>query len=170
MVVVEVAEQHGVDVVDVLLNRQVTAPAERADPAAQERVGEDAQAAQLEQHGRVAHPRGAHAVGSRRSPGRVLCHGTTLLGGEWGTMSPPPPPPTAPTPVLPPLHIGRHVVQSPVVLAPMAGITNRAFRRLCREYGTAGLRPVGRRGDEPATSPRWSPPGRWSSARPRRCG
>ena len=42
-------------------------------------------------------------------------------------------------PVLPPLHIGRHVVESPVVLAPMAGITNRAFRRLCREYGTAGL-------------------------------
>ena len=48
---------------------------------------------------------------------------------------------TAPTstPVLPPLHIGRHVIDSPVVLAPMAGITNRAFRRLCREYGTAGL-------------------------------
>ena len=42
-------------------------------------------------------------------------------------------------PVLPPLRIGRHVVQSPVVLAPMAGITNRAFRRLCREHGTAGL-------------------------------
>lgn len=42
-------------------------------------------------------------------------------------------------PVLPPLHIGRHVVESPVVLAPMAGITNRAFRRLCREYGSAGL-------------------------------
>ncbi|HZB66814.1 MAG TPA: tRNA dihydrouridine synthase DusB [Ornithinibacter sp.] len=42
-------------------------------------------------------------------------------------------------PVLPPLRIGRHVVQSPVVLAPMAGITNRAFRRLCREYGTVGL-------------------------------
>ena len=42
-------------------------------------------------------------------------------------------------PVLPPLQIGRHVIESPVVLAPMAGITNRAFRRLCREYGTAGL-------------------------------
>jgi nifR3 family TIM-barrel protein len=41
--------------------------------------------------------------------------------------------------VLPPLHIGRHTFISPVVLAPMAGITNRAFRRLCRQYGDAGL-------------------------------
>ncbi|MFL6168195.1 MAG: tRNA dihydrouridine synthase DusB [Ornithinibacter sp.] len=49
-------------------------------------------------------------------------------------------------PVLPPLHIGRHVVESPVVLAPMAGITNRAFRRLCREYGTAGLEAGGASG------------------------
>ncbi len=46
---------------------------------------------------------------------------------------------TAPAPVLPPLRMGRHVIDSPVVLAPMAGITNRAFRRLCRQYGTAGL-------------------------------
>ena len=42
-------------------------------------------------------------------------------------------------PVLPPLQIGRHTIGSPVVLAPMAGITNRAFRRLCREYGDEGL-------------------------------
>jgi nifR3 family TIM-barrel protein len=41
-------------------------------------------------------------------------------------------------PVLPALQIGRHTIGSPVVLAPMAGITNRAFRRLCREYGAAG--------------------------------
>ncbi len=47
--------------------------------------------------------------------------------------------PAAPAPVLPPLRIGKHVIESPVVLAPMAGITNRAFRRLCREYGAAGL-------------------------------
>jgi nifR3 family TIM-barrel protein len=47
--------------------------------------------------------------------------------------------PTGPAAVLPPLRIGPHVIGSPVVLAPMAGITNRAFRRLCREYGTAGL-------------------------------
>lgn len=39
---------------------------------------------------------------------------------------------------LPPLRIGPLEIASPVVLAPMAGITNRAFRRLCREYGTAG--------------------------------
>ncbi|WP_076260971.1 tRNA dihydrouridine synthase DusB [Intrasporangium flavum] len=50
----------------------------------------------------------------------------------------PPAAPTGPVPVLPPLRIGRHVIESPVVLAPMAGITNRAFRRLCREYGDEG--------------------------------
>ena len=38
----------------------------------------------------------------------------------------------------PGLTIGPIEVASPVVLAPMAGITNTAYRRLCREYG-AGL-------------------------------
>jgi len=37
-----------------------------------------------------------------------------------------------------PLRIGPLELTVPVVLAPMAGITNTAFRRLCREYG-AGL-------------------------------
>lgn len=34
-----------------------------------------------------------------------------------------------------PLAIGPIELASPVVLAPMAGITNPAFRRLCREFG-----------------------------------
>ena len=37
-----------------------------------------------------------------------------------------------------PLALADRAVWPPVVLAPMAGITNIAFRRLCREYG-AGL-------------------------------
>jgi nifR3 family TIM-barrel protein len=37
--------------------------------------------------------------------------------------------------LLPPLNIGPLTVQTPVVLAPMAGITNAAYRRLCREHG-----------------------------------
>ncbi|WP_341721364.1 tRNA dihydrouridine synthase DusB [Micromonospora sp. FIMYZ51] len=34
-----------------------------------------------------------------------------------------------------PLTLGRHQVWPPVVLAPMAGITNVGFRQLCREQG-----------------------------------
>jgi nifR3 family TIM-barrel protein len=33
------------------------------------------------------------------------------------------------------LQYGKHTIEVPVVLAPMAGITNTAFRRLCREHG-----------------------------------
>lgn len=35
----------------------------------------------------------------------------------------------------PALQYGKFAIKTPVVLAPMAGITNTAFRRLCREFG-----------------------------------
>ena len=35
----------------------------------------------------------------------------------------------------PALQYGKIAITTPVVLAPMAGITNTAFRRLCREFG-----------------------------------
>ena len=38
-----------------------------------------------------------------------------------------------------PLEIGPLRVWSPVVLAPMAGVTDAPFRRLCREFGERGL-------------------------------
>ena len=41
----------------------------------------------------------------------------------------------APRLTLPPLKLGKLTVDTPVVLAPMAGVTNKAFRRLCSEYG-----------------------------------
>ena len=46
--------------------------------------------------------------------------------------------------LLPPLRLGSPsnpdslVVDTPVILAPMAGVTNAAYRQLCREQG-AGL-------------------------------
>lgn len=42
------------------------------------------------------------------------------------------------TTVAAPLRLGAYTIDPPVVLAPMAGITNAAFRTLCREQG-AGL-------------------------------
>jgi nifR3 family TIM-barrel protein len=35
----------------------------------------------------------------------------------------------------PALQYGKLAIDTPVILAPMAGITNTAFRRLCREFG-----------------------------------
>lgn len=34
-----------------------------------------------------------------------------------------------------PLRLGRHEATTPVILAPMAGVTNQPFRSLCREFG-----------------------------------
>ena len=42
------------------------------------------------------------------------------------------------TPPVAALRLGRLTVDPPVVLAPMAGVTNAAFRTLCREQGEAG--------------------------------
>jgi tRNA-dihydrouridine synthase B len=39
---------------------------------------------------------------------------------------------------LPPLHIGPYTLASPFVLAPMAGVTDAPFRRICRRFG-AGM-------------------------------
>ncbi|MFJ4867365.1 tRNA dihydrouridine synthase DusB [Streptomyces sp. NPDC088757] len=50
-----------------------------------------------------------------------------------------------------PLAIGPHIVQPPVVLAPMAGITNAPFRTLCREYAE-GVRGIGGRPPKDAAS------------------
>jgi nifR3 family TIM-barrel protein len=42
---------------------------------------------------------------------------------------------TAAAPTVRPLALGPHEIWPPIVLAPMAGITNAAFRQLCREQG-----------------------------------
>ncbi|MBT8087755.1 MAG: tRNA dihydrouridine synthase DusB [Gammaproteobacteria bacterium] len=39
---------------------------------------------------------------------------------------------------VPPLKIGPYTLSSPFVLAPMAGVTDAPFRRICRDYG-AGM-------------------------------
>lgn len=48
------------------------------------------------------------------------------------------PPPPLPAPAPAPLRVGRLELDSPVLIAPMVGITDAPFRRLARELG-AGL-------------------------------
>jgi hypothetical protein len=67
-------------------------------------------------------------------------------------VPPAPAPPKIGPAILPPLRLGPLEIASPVVLAPMAGITNRAFRRLCRE----SVRAAGASGaQQRCTSTRW---------------
>ena len=54
------------------------------------------------------------------------------------------------------LTIGPLAVSTPVVLAPMAGITNAAYRQLCREQG-AGSGAVGTDGQQPGHRERSEP-------------
>ena len=61
------------------------------------------------------------------------------------------PEPTRPELAAPRLTIGNLSLDTPVVLAPMAGITNAAFRQLCREQ--AGSRAAELRRSE-STTPR----------------
>lgn len=37
--------------------------------------------------------------------------------------------------MLKPFHIGPYLISTPVALAPMAGVTDRPFRQLCRQWG-----------------------------------
>ncbi len=50
----------------------------------------------------------------------------------------PPAPAAAATADTPSLRIGPHLLTSPLILAPMAGISDRPFRELCRHFG-AGM-------------------------------
>ena len=46
------------------------------------------------------------------------------------------PPPAAPLPAIRPLDLGGARIQTPVILAPMSGVTDLPFRRLARAQGT----------------------------------
>lgn len=48
-----------------------------------------------------------------------------------------------------PVELGALTLETPVMLAPMAGVTNPPFRQLCREQGEAGMKAAG---DTPTVS------------------
>lgn len=54
------------------------------------------------------------------------------------------------------LSIGDITLASPIMLAPMAGVTNPPFRQLCREFGEAGARAAGL---DPSVQPEGTIPG-----------
>lgn len=45
--------------------------------------------------------------------------------------------PSLQKPTLKSLKIGQHILDNPFILAPMAGVTDRPFRNLCRRFGVA---------------------------------
>ncbi|HEX6422557.1 MAG TPA: tRNA dihydrouridine synthase DusB [Acidimicrobiales bacterium] len=82
----------------------------------------------------------------------IGCQATTDVHGTGDTTDPAAATAVGTAPAagveVPRLHVGPIAVWPPVVLAPMAGITNAPFRRLCRQFG-AGTSPPG---DPPATA------------------
>ena len=82
MVVVQVREQDDVDLGHVPVHHEVTAPAKDPQPSAKQRVGEDPEAPDLQQDGRVAEPRRVYAVTFGRARVRRLVHSTTVCPVE----------------------------------------------------------------------------------------